>query len=393
MTMYLRKTFAPLSLKNHYHLCKPHISSYFSPLFLSSTSPKRRQPKSAVPVADYLLNTHQFSAEAAAKASLAFKYLKNPENSDCVLSFLKESGFSKTHLEQMVENMPKVLSLKLDRTIKPKIKIFQDLGFPPTDIVQVLSTNPMILSRTSNERLLQLILALQKIFGSNGDVSRLLKIAGPFLGYDLKKTMIPNIEFLKSCGICSSQILKDVFNHLRFYFYYPDLLERSVKRVDELGFSRDSKMLLCAIRTVGSMKVETWELKLQLFRRLGFSEDDILSMFRKMPHVFSVSGKKIEEVTEFLRGTRKLDIAHIVQYPLLLSYSIGKRLKPRIQVMQNLERENLLLKEFNLARVCTIPDIKFLEKYVLPYSDRVSELSCTFNEGTTVMARAAAKSP
>ncbi|KAK3019882.1 hypothetical protein RJ639_004190 [Escallonia herrerae] len=391
MTMYLRRTLASLTVKNH-HLYKTHISSSFSLLFFSSGFPERQQPKRAVPVADYLLNTHQFSPETAAKAASVLKYVNNPVKSDSILSFLKESGFSMTHLEQMVKNMPKVLSLDLDHTIKPKIKIFQDLGFPPTDIAHIFSTNPLI-ARASSERLLQSILAFREILGSEEDAFRVLKTFGWLLTHDLKKTMVPNIEFLRSCGICSSQILRHVLVYPRLYLYNQVQFMELVKRVVEMGISTTSKMFLCGIRVVGSMNVEIWERKLQLFRKLGFSEDDILSIFRKMPQTFAVSEMKIKEVTELLLGTGKWDIAYVVIYPALLSYSMEKRLKPRMRVLEILERERLLLKEFNLGTVCMISDIKFFEKYVLPYSDRVSDLSCMFNEGTTTWAIAAGKSP
>ena len=53
-----------------------------------------------------------------------------------------------------------------------------------------------------------------------------------------------------------------------------------------MGFNRKSNMFLAAIRMLSSMSEENWELKLKLLRRLGFSEEDIMSAFRT-PQVFA----------------------------------------------------------------------------------------------------------
>ncbi|RVW22477.1 hypothetical protein CK203_107237 [Vitis vinifera] len=141
-----------------------------------------------------------------------------PEKSDSILAFLKESGFSQTHLEKTVKRVPRVLSANLDKTIKPKIKIFQDLG------------------------------SLQSVMGSNSDVSKVLKICARFLKHDLGKTLKPNIEFMKSCGISTTQIKKVVFSFPRFLLHKPESIKDSVRRVDEMGCDRKSKRYLYAIR-------------------------------------------------------------------------------------------------------------------------------------------------
>ncbi|KAF5450074.1 hypothetical protein F2P56_030453 [Juglans regia] len=288
------KSLVSLSLENPLpHLDKtPTLSCLISVLYFSSSKPKKST--STVTVLDYLINQHQFSPEAALKASSTFTYLRNPEKADSVLLFFKESGFSQTHIEQVVKRIPKVLSAKLAVSIKPKIKIFQDLGFAPDDIAEIVCRDPWILYR--GNQIEPSILVLKSILDSNEDIVRVLKSSGWFLNHDLDKTMMPNIEFLKRCEISSSQIVKYLFNFPRFFLHKPESIQAFVKTVDGMGFNRKSKMFLSAIRTVSSMSEENWELKLELFRSLGFSEKDILDVFRRVPHVFAVSKKKIKEV-------------------------------------------------------------------------------------------------
>ncbi|KAA8538055.1 hypothetical protein F0562_027365 [Nyssa sinensis] len=371
MTIYICRRLILKSLKNSSCPRKPYISFYFC-LFFSSSRPEHQ--RCAVSVADYLLDKHQFSPEIASKVSSVVTYLKNSEKTDSILSFLKESGFSKTHLEQVIKSVPQVLSANLDRTIKPKIRIFQDLGFSRTDIADIISADPWILTRSADNRLGPSLLVLKSVFGSNLDVSRVLKLSGWFLKRDLEKTMIPNIELMKSCGISSSQITRYVFSFPRFFLHKPENIMEFVKKVDEMGLDRKSKMFLHAIRAVSSMTLENWKLKLELFRSLGFSEDDILSVFRRVPQVFAVSKKKIKDVTQILLSTGKFDISFVVNHPELLICSVEHRLKPRLRVLEILERKNLLLKIPSMTTVCKISDKKFVEKFVCPYSKEVGEL-------------------
>ncbi|XP_059629855.1 uncharacterized protein LOC132272780 [Cornus florida] len=325
-TIYICKSLISLSLKNTSHLNKTPIS-LLSLLFISSS------PETPITVAYYLIDRHKFSVEIALKVSSVVKYVKRPEETDSILSFLQESGFADTHLELLIKRMPEILSSNLERTIKPKFKFFQDLGFSSGDVVEIVSSHPWILSTSVDKRLGPSILVLKSVFGSNMDVYGLLKRHGGYLKNDLAKTMLPNIEFMKNCGISLSQITRCVYNCPRFFLNKPTRIRENVKRVEELGFDTKSKMFLCAIRTISSMSIEKWELKLEVFKSLGFSEDDILSTFRRQPQVFAGSEKKIKVITQLLLSTGKCDISYVVNNPFFLALSVENNLKPRLRVL------------------------------------------------------------
>ncbi|XP_044510587.1 uncharacterized protein LOC123229076 [Mangifera indica] len=323
------KTLISLYLKNSLHLRKPPIAYSVSFRFFSTSS---SSSKSKISLADYLINQHSFSSEAALKASSLQTHLTNTENSDSLLSFLKESGFPNSHIEIMVGKAPQILSLNLAHNIKPKIKIFLDLGFSSTDIVQILTADPWVLTRSVDNTILPSISALKSVLGSNAASVKLLKRCGWFLKSNLEKTMIPNIEILKSCGIANSQIARYIYSFPRFLLQKPESIRYFVKRVDEIGFDRKSKMYLPAIRVISSMNRELWDRKLNLFKRLGYSDDHILSIFRSTPQVFSVSEKKIEEITKLLLQRGNVGISLIANNPVLLLCSVEHRLKPRLEV-------------------------------------------------------------
>lgn len=164
-----RHIFSPRSSLQLHWPCLHNSISLFS---YSSSASKSSESN---PTAEYLSNQHQFSREAAFKASSTIAYLKNPADSDLVLSFLKNSGFSKTHLEGVIKRIPRILCANLDTSIQPKIKIFQDLGFSDSDIAEIISSDPWILWRSADNRLGPALLVLKSMLSSNADVCKLLE--------------------------------------------------------------------------------------------------------------------------------------------------------------------------------------------------------------------------
>ncbi|XP_044511516.1 uncharacterized protein LOC123229662 [Mangifera indica] len=273
----------------------------------------------------------------------------------------------------MIGKAPQILSLNLAHNIKPKIKIFLDLGFSSTDIVQILTADPWVLTRSVDNTILPSISALKSVLGSNAASVKLLKRCGWFLKSNLEKTMIPNIEILKSCGIANSQIARYTYSFPRFFLHKPESIRNFVKRVDEIGFDRKSKIYLPAIRVISSMNRELWDRKLNLFKRLGYSDDHILSMFRSTPQVFSVSEKKTEEITKLLLQRGNVNISLIVNNPVLLLCSVERKLKPRLEVFDLLSSKNLIQKETSLVSIIMSSETKFIERFVLPYSDELGK--------------------
>ncbi|KAK4390197.1 hypothetical protein Sango_2083000 [Sesamum angolense] len=337
MNLLVRKSLTCLDFKNSSFLRQSHV--FLSHYFCTKRETQRVDSDTPT-VSEFLLHKHHFSPEAAAQVASVLTRLKNTEKSDSVLSFLKESGFSGTQLEKIVKYKPEFLSANLEKVIKPKIKIFQDFGF--------------------SERL-----------GSEVDLAKVLKSSGWILIRDLQKTLVPNVEFLKSCGIPFDQIVRLIPTFPRFFLLKPKLMRKSVEKADQMGVDRSSGMFIYAARVVSSMSDETWELKLKAFRDLGFAEDDILRAFRTAPMVFSVSTKKLKKITEVLLETGKYDMSCIMNTPTSLLYSVENRYRPRLQVLEVLEKRNLIKNWPALGTVNLTSDKKFFEKFVAPYLDEL----------------------
>ncbi|WCJ18872.1 Mitochondrial transcription termination factor family protein [Euphorbia peplus] len=360
----------PSFQRNHFFHKVPNFAHKYLLSFSTTSTPK-------ISTFDYLVNRHNFSPKCATKvsSSLSTKYLNKHQNADSVLNFLKDTDFSKNQIEAVIQKVPRLLSADLEKTIKPKVKIFRELGIHSgADFAKIISSCPWLLNNSSADRLRLSVSVLKNALGPNADIVSFLTSARSrrLLMYDLSTTMVPNIEYLKSCGICSLQIAAHVCYCPMTFINKPETFKCTVQRVDEMGVDRNSKMFIEAIRVMRSLSRENWELKWKLFSDLGFSDQNIVYAFRVYPGVFTVSGMKIKEVTHLLLSV--VDISYIAVNPRLLSLSVEKRLKPRLQVLKALESKNLLKRRPGFSAFFHLTNAMFMKRYVTPYSNELGDL-------------------
>ncbi|KAL0366422.1 UNVERIFIED_CONTAM: hypothetical protein Sradi_3532300 [Sesamum radiatum] len=282
ITGFVRQNLSRLSFKNSSSLCEPHHVVFSLSLLRFSTSVERKSAFNS-PVYEFLLHKPIFSPEAASQVATVVTRLRNPEKSASVLSFLKESGFSKTQVEKMVKIRPQLLSANLEKSIKPKMKIFQDLGFLANDISEIISNDPWILRQSMKTTLIPSLSVLRSLLGSNAEVAKFLKTSGRFLKTNLGKNLVPNVELLKNCGVAKEQIISVMYYFPRLLLSNPEVMKKYVDKVDKMGMDRSSRMFIHGVRIISSMSYKTLELKFRTFQELGFSEGDIAAAFRKSP--------------------------------------------------------------------------------------------------------------
>ncbi|KAL0432712.1 UNVERIFIED_CONTAM: hypothetical protein Slati_2605500 [Sesamum latifolium] len=373
ITALVRQNLTRLSFKNSSSLCESHHVVFSLSLLRFFTSGERK-PVLDSPVYEFLLHKHNFSPEAASRVASVVTRLRNPEKSASVLSFLKESGFSKTQVEKMVKIRPQFLSANLEKSIKPKIKIFQDFGFLANDISEIISNDPWILRQSMKCTLIPSLSVLRSLLGSNAEVAKFLKSSGRFLKTNLGKNLVPNVELLKNCGVAMEQIIRVMYHFPRLLSCKPEVMKTYVDKVDKMGMDRSSRMFIHGVRTIGTMSDKTLELKFRTFRELGFSEGDIAAAFRNAPLVFGASEKKLKEVKEVLLATGKYNLSCIINCPISLKYSIENRYKPRLQVLEMLESKNMIESWPKFSTLCQMSNKRFYEKFIGPYLDEVGDV-------------------
>lgn len=97
-------------------------------------------------------------------------------------------------------------------------------------------------------------------------------------------------------------------------------------------------------------------------------------MFARRPLCLALSRENIRRTVDFYLNTASIAREVIVGQPILLKYSVEKRLRPRHSVITVLQSKGLLKKRNSIVVPFKISEKSFLEKYVMKHLEQVPHL-------------------
>ncbi|CAL9060182.1 transcription termination factor MTERF15, mitochondrial-like [Musa acuminata AAA Group] len=339
-----------------------YLSSYqLCSLFSFSTAKERSSNhRSNFTLVDPLESCELSSKEAAKRAKDRICENKLSSSSPSI-EFFKQRGWSDAQVMKLTQRKPKLIFANVETILKPRMRSLQDMGFSDTEIVQLVSSCPgLLLLRDIQPR----INFWRSFLGSN---ERLIKASRGnmfLLTSSLARKIEPNISLLRECGISEQCIMQMVVALPRFFCRTNKCINESIKHVEELGVSRDCKMFPHAISTVLTLSRSRFDATFATLMSFGWSQPDSLAAFRKHPVIWNYSKKNISDKVTFLTKEAGCELAYIICHPVLLTYSLEKRLRPRYEVMNFLDQNKLLDKGYNLLSVMLLSEEKFRNKFL-----------------------------
>ncbi|KAL4197423.1 hypothetical protein AMTRI_Chr04g251090 [Amborella trichopoda] len=297
-----------------------------------------------------LIDSFGLSKQSAIATSSQFLHLKTDEKPLSVLTFLKHNGVEATHIHDIISKCPRFLVADAEENLKPKLKLLEDLGLSKFELGAFISANPSILTYSLNKRLLPRILFLKSYLGTDENVLRFVKGCSSLL---VSNRFLPNIRHLESHGIGGLNRLKEI-----------------TEKVTELGIEFHSKMYSHAVGFMSAMSKETWQRKFVFLKSFGWSEEDICTAFQQIPVIFSLSEEKLQETMDYFVDELKYDEKYRCFHPHIFSYSLERRLIPRINLLKVLRSRELLKKDANLSSV----------SYVLSFREEAESLLKFYKE-------------
>eukprot|EP01018_Ginkgo_biloba_P026042 Gb_00751 [translate_table: standard] len=345
--------------------------------FSSTSNPthiKVSLPKENPAIQEFLRESCGLSHDSALRASRHLDHLKSTRKPEQVLGLFKQNGFTDAQIRDMVSRRPDILTASVEKTLQPKLKVFEGLGIVGNQLASFISRDPMLLKVSLKRKLVPGISFLQNALETDENVVKALTREPWLLHVDLGKKIQPNIKFLQSCGVVGKQVSNFFLRKPRFLLCSPTLVKDIVKTVEKMGVSRHSSMFAHAVYTVSSMSKKTLERKLDFLISLGLSKEEALEAFRKLPYVLSTSEEKIQDRMNFLVKTLKYESSLIVRYPNFFMFSTEARIKPRYRVLQTLESMQLFKRSGSILSIFSMTEKSFLEKFVFRYDNEVSNL-------------------
>ncbi|XP_065011827.1 transcription termination factor MTERF8, chloroplastic-like [Musa acuminata AAA Group] len=345
--------------------CRPADAALF--LATHSYSAASGAPESSL-MAEYLVSSCGFHPDQAAKASKLLGRVESRHQPDSVLGLFKSYGFDNTQVKKVISANPRFLLLDVEKTLAPKFRALQDLGFSCSDITHLVRSNNHVISHKSQNMLAKIQL-WQGLLGSNDLLMKICKRNRWFLGYSIEKRIQPNIEILRDCGITDQKLSMILRQYPVLITQNAETLKALISRVDGMGVPRTSGMFLLILSVLQSISEKNFKAHLEFFKGFGWSEDDFLAAFRKAPTFVRISLKSLQRKMEFLVNEAGCAPSHLALRPDILLFSLEKRLMPRHQIVTGLKSRGVCISNLNISTYVKYPEKKFVEKFINCYKE------------------------
>ncbi|MQL93858.1 hypothetical protein Taro_026508 [Colocasia esculenta] len=291
---------------------------------------------------------------------------RKPES---IIILLRSQGLSDAQISELVARSPRVL-LWAQEKLGPKLQFLTRSGFPLEFIVR----DPSVLLRSLDRHIRPRVQFLRRFLVTAEDVRTMGRRASWCLTYDLGSTMIPNVGLLLELGVATPAIARLMVSHPRALMKLHERFVEKVQIVQDWGVKPDSKMFPHAVRALCALRESSLAARLQLFKQLGWSEEEVRSAFRRSPLFIAVSEHKITRMNSF---ARKLGLgpSDLSRKPILLTFAFDKRILPRYAVWQVLTARGLIEQTTSKLMSMFLNSEKlFMNGYVRRYMDGVPEL-------------------
>ncbi|XP_034690101.1 transcription termination factor MTERF6, chloroplastic/mitochondrial-like isoform X2 [Vitis riparia] len=344
--------------------------------FLQNTKPFRfrsfSSPKQDSFTVSYLMNSCGLSPESALSASRKVQF-ETPERADSVLALLRNYGCTNTHISKIVSRYPLLLTANPEKTLLPKLEFFRSVGFSGPDLASIVVSSPIILRRSLENHVIPSYNFLKSVVMVNENIVRAFKKTFWISGQNVQNVIAPNIAILEEIGVPMSNMKFLVTCHPNVVSQNREKFSRSVKKVIEMGFNPLRLSFLKAIEVSCQLTESMLEHKMEVYRRWGLTDDEIMSMFRLDPLCMKSSEKKITSVMDFLVNKMGWEPAAFARYPTVFLCSLEKKIIPRCSVVKVLQMKGLVKKDLCFGFLCS-NDKNFSDKFVLKYEQDVPEL-------------------
>ncbi|CAN6971324.1 unnamed protein product [Brassica rapa subsp. trilocularis] len=243
--------------------------------------------------ASYLVASLGFTTKLAESISkkVSFEDNVNPQS---VLSLLRSHGFRDSHISSIITNYPKLLTLDAESSLAPKLKFLKSRGASTSELTEILSKVPKILRIKKDKTLSRYYDFVKEIVQADKSSSSEFEVSLP-LPHGPSK--IRNVFALRQLGMPQDLLFPLLISQsgavngkVRF--------EESLKKVLEMGFDPTTSRFVQALRMLYQMSEKTIQEKVNVYKRLGLSGEDVWEMFKKWPTFMTNSEKKITQTFE-----------------------------------------------------------------------------------------------
>lgn len=246
------------------------------------------------------------------------------------------------------------------------------MGFTAAELERLISSNARILIVAPAIPRLEFWQAF--IGGDNRkDLVSVLTRNRGLITHDIVSGIAPKMLLLKEHGLSQRDIVGLVKRGHGFITRSSKTIEAVLNSAKELGLDTKSPMFGHTLSSLVSFSSDSFKAKMEIFRGFGWSEEELLAAFKKAPSFLHLSEENIREKMEFLVGRAGCKQSYIALNPLLLTFSLEKRLRPRHYVMEVLKSKGIMGRA-RFSKIMCLTEKKFVESVILPCKEQVPNI-------------------
>ncbi|CAN4083662.1 unnamed protein product [Withania somnifera] len=295
-----------------------------------------------------------------------------------LIAFFQNYGFSAAQAKKLISLRPQLLGSKVDKTLKPKLKFFQSIGFSKDERIKILCCNPNILFSSIEKQLTPSFDSLKIYMGSKVQAMAVIKRSPHILNKKISRSLKRTVQVLHQVGIPDSQIPEFISKAPIILTANPQKMTKVGLRLKDMGFVVTSPAFRAAFAAMSVLSHSKMERKLETYRSLGFSDDEILHIFRLQPTCMFYSEDSIRSIVTFYVDRLHLSLSYLSQRPVFLLRSLERRVIPRCSVLQVLWSRDIISQVGKLSSILVVTEKDFLQKYVSKYEEEVPELLAAY---------------
>ncbi|KAH6769754.1 hypothetical protein C2S52_014557 [Perilla frutescens var. hirtella] len=330
---------------------------FFAPQFTSSAANPSK------------LNPENSNQDSFPPTNLQNTCESSPKNPDSVIAFLKDHNFSETQISTIVKKWPLVLNHVPESSFRPKIDFFGNLGLPSSDIVKILTMAPYLLERSLENQIIPIVDFLRSFLRSDKDT--LLSIMRyPFiLDANLHETLLHNVEILRFAGVPAHHIVMMLKTSPGKIAVKPESFRAIVGEVQKLGIKPHRRNFVVGVMVMRQLSSSKWKEKIEFYKRVGWSEQQVLDAFRKHPRFMAASMDKITRSLDLLADRMGCDLSVLIRRPQILTLNFERTIVPRCAFYQVLLSKGLVEQGSMLEMMECLRSLS-IESFVMSYAER-----------------------
>lgn len=214
--------------------------------------------------------------------------------SDSVLNLLTSYGFTSTQISKIITTYPRLLTLDAKTSLLPKLQALQSRGASTSDLTEIISKVPKILSKRGVKSTGLYFDFIKDIIHNDGKSSHSSTTTGK------QGNKMRNVSVLRDMGVPQRFLFTLLVSESQ-PVCGKEKFEMSVKKVVEMGFDPATSKFVQALHVFYEMSERTIEEKVNVYNKLGFRVEEVWEMFNKWPYYLKFSEKKITQTFETLK--------------------------------------------------------------------------------------------